>query len=190
MSPPEAAEACLALLRASGLGGWRVLAVAGESGAGKSTLGEALAARAGAALLHQDDYFRLPPAENHAARVQDPARVGPGEVDLERLAAHAAAFIAGATRVQPPLLAAPVPLLRPRLVVEGTYVLALPTLDAGIFIDRTFLQTRADRARRGRDPMDPFIEQVLLREQPQIRALAPRARVVLDADFTPRLREA
>ena len=186
MRPAECAAACARLLEER-RPGWRVLAVAGESGAGKTTLANALASELEAVVLHQDDYFFLPPAETRARRLEALSNVGLGEVDLARLAEDLAAFCGGATEVRPPLLNAPVPLPGHRLIVEGTYVLGLDRADARVFIDRTFQQTVADRARRGRDAMEPFVEEVLLIEQPLVRAQMTSADVVVDDTFCPRL---
>ena len=56
-------------------------------------------------------------------------------------------------------------------------------VDARIFIDRTRLETRAAREKRGREPMDPFIEEVLEIEHAIISAHKARADIVITRDY-------
>ncbi len=170
MQPPECARAVLDVLRSSGFDEWRVLAVAGESGAGKTQLADAIADVIGAERLHQDDFFFLPPDANRLARLEDLGRVGPSEVDLDAMAA--------AIRRHPG-----------RLVVEGTYVFMLDRIDVRVFIDRTWQQTAADRATRGRDAVEPWLDEVLAIEAPIIRGLVDRAHVIVNQAFEPRAAE-
>src|SRR5512147_2318897 len=84
-----------------------VIAVAGESGSGKSVTATALAGELATAgivsiLLHQDDYFLLPPRTNHEHRVQDLRNVGPHEVNLALLQSHVDAFRAKVDGVEGP----------------------------------------------------------------------------------------
>ena len=62
-----------------------VMVIAGESGSGKThmatSLQQALAEKGCQALILQmDDFFKLPPASNHAKRLLDIGHVGPEEV--------------------------------------------------------------------------------------------------------------
>jgi len=174
-----------------------VVGIAGESGSGKSitatNLARVLAARgAGAAVLHQDDYFHRPPRANHAARLADLGAVGPHEVNRALLAEHIAAFRAGAAAIDGPLvdyandrfvtqrhdLAG-----RAVLVVEGTYVLALPDLDVRVFLAATHEETAARRAARARDAHEPIIDTILGIEHALIAPQAAVADVVVDRDF-------
>jgi hypothetical protein len=171
----RAAHAARVILEGLPAGAGGVVLVAGESGSGKSVVAGALARRASAAgelarIIAQDDYFHLPPAENHARRLADLEWVGPGEVDLARLAAHVIELRAG----EPEAL----------LIVEGTYVLRLPLEGTRVFIDVTHEETLAGRLARGRDAIDAeWTPRILAREQPFIRADRPRADVVLDAQW-------
>lgn len=177
--------------------GRRVVGVAGESGSGKSAtaagLARALAARgAPAGVLHQDDYFLRPPRANHAHRLLDLAHVGPHEVDLERIAAHVAAFRAGRDGVEAPLVDYPSDSFRTHrldfaplrvLVVEGTYALHLPDLDVRVFLEATHEDTRERRAARNRDAGGAFVDRVLAVEHAIIRRQADAADVVIDRAF-------
>lgn len=176
--------------------GRTVVGVAGESGSGKSVTATGLAAALAdvglaAGVLHQDDYFVRPPQTNHRHREADLASVGPGEVDLARLADHVAAFRAGA-EVEGPLVDYPgdrfvtqrhafAPLQV--LVVEGTYVLGLPDLDVRVFLTATHADTRPRRVARARDVDSPFVERVLAIEHALIAPQAGRAHLLVDATF-------
>ena len=175
----------------------RVVGIAGESGSGKSVtamrLVEALTASGRPSVaLHQDDYFHRPPRTNHEHRESDLSSVGPHEVDLARLATHVARFRAGDDGVVVPTVDYPRNRFTTRvldfascdfLVVEGTYVLALPALDVRIFLEATSDDSRERRRHRNRDIDAPFLEQVLAMEHDAIAPQAARAHIVIDRDF-------
>ena len=212
--PAEAAlvaSAVAGLLRADPAVGARlrarertVIGVAGESGSGKSTTAVALARElAGdglpAVVLHQDDYFVRPPRTNHEFRLRDITAVGPHEVDLARLAEHVAAFREGRDGVAVPAVDYRANAFRTRLVdfaharvlvVEGTYVLMLPDLDARVFLESTYEDTRARRLARARDrDVDsPFDRRVLAIEHEIIRRQGAVADVLIDREFGVRRR--
>lgn len=205
--PPEAAavaRALAALLRDAGLlrAERAVVGVAGESGSGKSTTATALARELagegpGGVVLYQDDYFVRPPRTNHEYRVRDIAAVGPHEVDLERLAGHVADFRAGRHGVVVPAVDYPGNAFRTRvvdfaparvLVIEGTYVLTLPDLDARVFMEATYEDTRVRRLARARDEDSPFVDRVLAIEHEIIARQAAVADVLVDRGFGVRRR--
>ena len=175
----------------------RVVGIAGESGSGKSVtamrLVEALTASGRPSVaLHQDDYFHRPPRTNHEHRESDLSSVGPHEVDLARLATHVARFRAGDDGVEVPTVDYPHNRFTTRvldfascdfLVVEGTYVLALPALDVRIFLEATSAETRERRRLRNRDIDAPIVERVLAIEHALIAPQARRAHIVIDRDF-------
>ncbi|MCC7052169.1 MAG: hypothetical protein IT355_02810 [Gemmatimonadaceae bacterium] len=203
----QRAESLLALLRTHfGLprAGRTVIAVAGESGSGKSVTAIDLAAmldEAGiaSAIIHQDNYFVRPPRTNHDFRVADITSVGPQEVQMDLIAAHIAAFRAGAPSVTAPVVDYPGNRFLTQvldfsatqvLVVEGTFALLLDDADIRIFLEATYLDTRQRRQLRARDVDDPFVEQVLDIEHRIIAAQAPRADILIDSDYAVRLRSA
>ncbi|MCP3903828.1 MAG: hypothetical protein GY715_09355 [Planctomycetes bacterium] len=168
--------------------------VAGESGSGKSEIAACLSERLAetgrrSVILCQDDYFRLPPRSNHERRKTDLEWVGPGEVRLDLLAAHVAAL-----KDTPDA-----PLSKPLVdfaanaigaeeidasgcdvvIAEGTYTTLLAGIDVRVFIDRTYHQTRKNRAKRNRDPDPEFLERVLAIEHEVISAHRDRADVVI-----------
>jgi uridine kinase len=174
-----------------------VIGIGGESGSGKSitatALGEILNERGMTSqLIHQDDFFRLPPRTNHEARVRDLGHVGPHEVDLDAVAALLAAFRRGAPDVSAPLLDYPNNrFLEQRydfsdtavLLVEGTYVLGFPALDQRIFLEATHEDTQERRRARARDIDAPIIDEILAIEHRLIAAYAAMADIVIDRTF-------
>jgi uridine kinase len=195
----DLARALVRQMEARGLGARArtVVGVAGESGSGKSVTAASLARELGAQghpalVLHQDDYFFLPPRANHAARERDIGHVGPGEVNLARMQEHVAAFRTGADEVDAPAVDYAADRFGTRrldfsnvavLVVEGTYVLGLDDLDLRIFLDATYDDTRDRRRARARDIDAPFVEQVLAIEHEIIARQAARADLIVDRDF-------
>lgn len=199
---PEYAELAGALVervleRGLGVRKRFVIGVAGESGSGKSVTASTLARALGASghpavVLHQDDYFHLPPRANHAARERDIAVVGPSEVNLERMQAHIAEFLDGRGAIVASVVdyatdrfeSHPVELKGIGvLVVEGTYVLGLEDIDVRIFLEATYADTRDRRRIRGRDVDSPFVERVLAIEHALIAPDRARADLVVDREF-------
>lgn len=174
-----------------------VIGIAGESGSGKSVTAQALAhvlQQRGhhTALIHQDNYFRLPPRTNHEHRLTDLAHVGPHEVDLATISEHIAAFRAGHDVADAPLVDYPGNRFVTQtlqlsdcdlLIVEGTYVLTLPDLDARVFLEATHDDTRERRQLRNRDIDHPVINDILAIEHDIIVPQRNVAHVVIDRSF-------
>jgi uridine kinase len=193
------ASALAAHLAERGIGAHEriVVGVAGESGSGKSVTAASLARALGAdghpaLVLHQDDYFNLPPRANHAARERDITHVGPGEVNLALLASHVAAFRARRDGVEVPVVDYAQDRFDERrvdfsgvavLLVEGTYVLGLDDLDVRIFLEATYADTRDRRRARARDVESPFVERVLAIEHEIIARQRAVADLIVDARF-------
>lgn len=177
--------------------GRAVIAVAGESGSGKSVtsvdLARALdAAGVPAGVLHQDDYFKLPPRTNHEHRCVDLAHVGPHEVDLARLHSHIIAFREARDSVIAPVVDYPANAFGTQvidfsplsaLIVEGTYVLRLDDVDIRIFLEATNDDTRERRRVRNRDIDAPIVDQVLAIEHALIAPQVALAQIVIDREF-------
>jgi len=173
-----------------------IVTVAGESGSGKTETAHCLSellTECGkqSVILCQDDYFRLPPKTNHAHRIEDISWVGPGEVRLDLMAAHALAL-----KQHPghPLIKPLVyfeqdeistetiePMRWDAVIVEGCYTSLLPVADVRGFLDRTFRQTKEARLARARDPALEFLERVLEIEHNEIRMHKGCADVVVPA---------
>lgn len=172
-----------------------VVSIAGQSGSGKTTLSYALKRElehlgVKTLLLHQDDYFKLPPKQNHMAREQDFDHIGYNEVRLELLDEHIRQIIL--QRV--PTITIPrmnwVKDVEEQLVidikdaqvvlVEGTYTSLLSQPGFKIFFNTDYRTTRESRAARGRDKSDEFIERVLQKESGLISTHEDLANLVLN----------
>lgn len=156
-----------------------VIGITGESGSGKTTLSLALKEvfeenYYGTLILHQDDYFHLPPQKNHLMRLQDFSRIGPQEVRLDLLDEHICRIKSGKEHhIEVPVMNWSEDTEESRLVnlenvkvilVEGTYVSLLKHVDYRIFIDIHYKQTRHERIHRNRETVTDFIEKVLEKE--------------------------
>jgi len=178
----------------------KVITIAGESGSGKSETAAALAQRLEAegipaAVLQQDDYFVYPPRSNDRARRADINWVGPGEVHLDLIDQHLSEFRAGSSPIDKPLVdyaadridREQLDLTGVRvLIVEGTYTMLLDNVDWRMFIDRSYLRTRAHREKRIRDAseLDPFIDGVLKIEHGIISGHRARADLLVNDDYS------
>ncbi|MEM9549167.1 MAG: hypothetical protein AAGA77_24485 [Bacteroidota bacterium] len=173
------------------------ISIAGESGCGKSTLGIALKEVLSenglkSFILHMDDYFHLPPTSNHLQRLEDINHVGPQEVDLELLQKHINEIKTGAIEIIKPLIHYKEndkrkEIFNPRdqqiIIIEGTYVSLLENLDCKIFMLRNYNDTKDDRINRARDPITPFIEDVLEIEHSIIKKHKKLASILVDKDY-------
>ncbi|MBF0445899.1 MAG: hypothetical protein HQL68_09925 [Magnetococcales bacterium] len=175
------------------------ITVAGESGSGKSETAQAIVDELAkynipGLVLGQDDYFVHPPKSNDKARREDIGWVGSGEVRLELMSQHVEKILAGAEKIKKPLVLYQEDRIESEtintkgfkvLVAEGTYTTLLKGIDAHIFIDRTFEQTRSHRQKRMRDAseLDPFIDRVLEIEHRIISANRAKAHIIIDSDY-------
>lgn len=174
-----------------------VVTVAGESGSGKSELASEIArALAGighpTGILQQDDYFVFPPKTNHEMRRRNIDQVGPYEVKLDFLDCNLRSFKRGENPIYKPLVDYDADLIETEemdtsrydvMLAEGTYTTLLGYADMRVFIDRDYRQTRSDRRRRGRDSLEPFVEDVLRREHEVISQHKQRADIIVPDGF-------
>jgi uridine kinase len=176
-----------------------VLAIAGESGSGKTYMSAALQAAfetngRKAKILHMDDFFLLPPAQNHQHRLLDMQHVGPQEVDLKRLQQLLIAFKSGISITKVPLVhyfedrieEVEMELADTQvLIIEGTYSFYLEQTDFHLFMSRDYKQTRAlrEKRNRGNEVNDPFVELVLEKEHLLISSKKSKANAWIDFDF-------
>lgn len=173
------------------------ITVAGESGSGKSETAQAIAealkgAGIEAGIYGQDDYFVLPPKSNDAKRRKDISWVGSQEVRLDLLDEHMQAAKSGAKSVDKPLVIYDEDRVSQEtmsleglevLIAEGTYTTLLDNADARVFINRNRLETLETRRKRGREAIEPFIEQVLEIEHDIISKHKERADIVLTKEY-------
>ena len=152
------------------------IAVGGESGSGKTSLAYALFLDIEKQLgikgftFHGDDYFHLPPKDNHNKRLTDIKNVGVDEVNLTQLDQHIRLFLNDEKRLKKPLVnygenTINEEIIYPKdydfCIVEGTYTMLLKEPSYKIFIENSYADTIENRIKRGRDILDDFSEQVL-----------------------------
>ncbi len=173
------------------------ISVAGESGAGKSIIAAAIAEQLEnngikVKIFQQDDYFRLPPFSNDKKRRADLMWVGTDEVNLNLIDQHLKAAREGSTIIEKPLVIYPENRITTEVfnmsgikvcIAEGTYTSLLKNVDKRIFIDRDRFDTIEDRHKRGREVMDPFIEEVLEIEHEIISKHKDKADIIIDKYF-------
>lgn len=152
------------------------IAVGGESGSGKTSLAYALlkdietALNLKGFLFHADDYFYLPPNDNHNKRLQDISNVGSSEVNLNLLDEHVLSFLHNKLKINKPLVnysgnSIGEETIEPNdfdfCIVEGTYVMLLNQPTFKVFISNSFIETRSNRLKRAREISDNFNDEVL-----------------------------
>lgn len=175
------------------------MTVAGESGSGKSTTAAALFTvlqqqGLSCVLLQQDDYYVYPPITNDRTRRQNPEWRGLCEVNLALLDQHLQEFLEGCSQIQKPLIVYADDLIDHEiidvgqaniLIVEGTFISLLKHVNARIFIDRTYLDTRIDRRKRSRyqAELDDFTEGILEHEHQIVSAHRALADVIISKNY-------
>ena len=173
------------------------ISVGGESGCGKTSLAYALlkdieeSTGLKGFLFHLDDYFKLPPHDNHNRRLKDMNQVGVHEVDLELLDSNLKQFRNGEHIIKPLVDYHNNKILNEEVVssnfnfciVEGTYVSELDLPNYKIFIETTYLDTRKLRVSRGRDQISDFNERVLEIEHRIIRDHGRLAHLIIDKEL-------
>lgn len=174
-----------------------VVTVAGESGSGKSELASEIARLnrengIPTGILQQDDYFVFPPRTNHEMRKKNIDQVGTYEVKLDFLDANLRSFKKEEVSIYKPLVDYNANKITTEikevgkyrvLIAEGTYTTKLEFADFRIFIDRDYRQTYEDRKRRGRDRMEPFVEDVLEREHEIISSHRDQADLLITSGY-------
>ncbi len=176
-----------------------VLTVAGESGSGKSETATAIArtleqSSIGSVILQQDDYFIYPPKTNDRKRREDLGWVGPGEVRLDKLDDSLHKLRGGAAGISKPLVIYAEDRITEEtleagvarvVITDGTYTTLLENVDRHVFIDRSWVETRAHREKRARDQaeLDEFINSVLAIEHDIISANKEKADIVITAGY-------
>lgn len=174
------------------------ISISGESGCGKTTLSLSLKRELEKVglkvlILHQDDYFKLPPKQNHEARINNFEHVGLQEVRFDLLDNHINTIKNGDTES----------LQIPRMdwlldeetfvnvkisdinvvIIEGTYTSLLDKVDKRIFIDTNYMLTKQNRVSRNRETVTDFIEKVLAKESKIISQHQKYADIILNQQF-------
>jgi uridine kinase len=174
------------------------ISIGGESGCGKTSLAYSLQLDIEKELglrgflFHMDDYFKLPPKDNHKKREQNIERVGIEEVNLFMLNQNILDFKKGVNILRKPLIDYTENLVSSETIytndfdfciVEGTYVTLLDDVDYKVFMKKNYKETKSNRLNRGRDQMSDFNEHVLAIEHNIIRKHANLAHFVIDNQF-------
>ncbi|MCU0321480.1 MAG: zeta toxin family protein [Chitinophagaceae bacterium] len=174
------------------------ISIAGESGCGKTTLSKYLKQvleKDGlhVLILHQDDYFKLPPQKNHIAREQSIDHVGINEVRLDLLNEHIV-YVKNKS-----LEHITIPVMNWEkdeeqkkvvninniqvIIVDGTYTSLLPSVDCKIFIRNSYLYTKQNRINRKREQVTDFIELILEKESTIIQNHLQLANIIVNDEF-------
>jgi uridine kinase len=174
------------------------IAIGGESGCGKSTLSLALKKKLSqhninSVVLHQDDYFFLPPKTNHNNRIKSISNVGVEEVNLELLDRHISIIKNRSSDIllKPLVNYQNDEILEERMsidkanvvIVDGTYTMLLKEADFKIFMLRNFKETKEYRIARGRDIISSFNEEVLGIEHQIIKNHKDKAHYIIDKNM-------
>jgi uridine kinase len=174
------------------------IAIGGESGSGKTVTALAIAQllqeeNSLCVVLHQDDYFKLPPKSNHAKRILDIRQVGMQELHFELLQKNIHDFFHGVKSIEKPLVDYDNNLILQEtialdgvkvLIIEGTYSMLLKEVTHKIFMKRNYHDTYLNRLARGRDIATDFVEQVLEIEHQLIAPLLAKADIIVEKDYT------
>lgn len=174
-----------------------VIAIGGESGSGKSVSAKALSLILSENnitnhIIHQDDYFFLPPKTNDLRRRENLANVGIHEVNLEKLSENIHQFKQNQKSIIKPIVNYNENTIAEEkvnlehiqvLLIEGTYVLSLQELEYKIFIERTYKDTLQQRKNRNRDIIDDFGERVLEIEHHIIKKYHTLAHGIIDKNY-------
>lgn len=182
-----------------------VIGVCGESGSGKSVTAKCLQIELekrniSTVILHQDNYYKLPPKENHLKRKESLNWVGTNELKMDLFQSHIEQFKAKKTKVTIPMVnyqdnsfsESTISIEDKQvLIVEGVYAFYLNNFDFKIFMERTYKGTFEARKARSREVYDAFVEQVLAIEHELVASLGNTADVVVDTNYSvkPTMRE-
>lgn len=174
------------------------ISVSGESGCGKTTLSMSLKKELEimgfkVLILHQDDYFKLPPKKNHLARINNFDHIGLHEVKLDLLDEHIRMIKNGDTAYleipqmdwivdEEKLISLKISDINV-IIIEGTYTTLLNKVDKHIFINTNYKLTKQNRISRNRETVTDFIEKVLAKESEIIRQHQKLADIVLNQQF-------
>ena len=174
------------------------ISVSGESGSGKTTLSLSLKRELEKVgfkvlILHQDDYFKLPPKQNHQARINNFEHIGLQEVRFDLLDSHISMLKNGeAADLQIPKMDwvfdeekfITVNIVEIDVVIiEGTYTALLNKVDKRIFIDTNYVLTKQNRVSRNRETVTDFIEKVLAKESEIISQHLQLADIIVNQQF-------
>ncbi|MFK7947033.1 MAG: uridine kinase [Saprospiraceae bacterium] len=175
-----------------------VIGVCGESGSGKSVTAKCLQIELEklnipTMILHQDNYYKLLPKENHLKRKENIDWVGVNELRLDLFQSHIEAFKSKKETLTLPTVDYKKNTFSQQtvsikgksvLIVEGVYSFFLEKMDFKVFMERTYKDTLESRKSRSREVYDPFVEQVLDIEHRLVAPLTELADVIISSDYS------
>ena len=141
-------------------------------------------------LFHGDDYFKLPPKDNHNARIKNISQVGIEEVDLATIDENILKFKNNNIKIIKPLVNYSENRIGQEIlnaseydfcIVEGAYASILKNPDFKIFMNLTYIDTKKNRFKRARDIMNAFNEQVLNIEHLIIKEHLKLSNMIIDS---------
>jgi len=176
-----------------------VIGIAGESGAGKTSLALNLGILLTEAdienvIISQDDFYYYPPLTNDEKRRADINHVGESEVNLNLMDEIVLKIKKGEKIIKKPwldyknnrfyysdLVVETVKII----IVEGTYVFKLASLDCRVFFDISYKETREGRHKRKRHSreLDGFTEKVLEIEHKILKIHKLKADIIINRSF-------
>ncbi len=173
------------------------VSIAGESGCGKTSLAYALIidieneTGCKGYLFHGDDYFKLPPTDNHKNRLENIENVGINEVNTDGLDNHILDFKNEISIIKPLVIYEENVIVTEQVnsvefdfcIVEGTYASLLKNPDYKLFVETSYLDTLDSRIERSRDIINDFNEKVLEIEHQIIRNHKSLADVIIDKNL-------
>lgn len=174
-----------------------VIGIAGESGSGKTISAKCLQLALAkldleSLILHQDNYYFLPPQQNHEKRKEDLGWVGIQEVNFDLWQSHIRQFKSHEKAIVVPVVDYKKSIFTETqfeiskkhiLIVEGVYSFFLDKLDFSIFLEKTYKDSIEERTQRTREVYDPFIEKVLEIEHQIVFPLKEKADVIVSKDY-------
>jgi len=176
-----------------------VVSIAGESGCGKTTLSVNLKKTLEANghhvfILHQDDYFKLPPRKNHEQRLIDFNHIGTDEVELGTLDKDIHIIknkLANSLLIPVMNWASDTKEIEEKsigntniILVDGTYTSLLKNVDIRIFMNANYQSTKTKRIARNREVVTDFIERVLHKESDIIQQHQHMADIIIDEQYS------
>ena len=173
------------------------ISIAGESGCGKTSLAYALIIDieneigCKGYLFHGDDYFKLPPTDNHNNRLVNIKNVGVNEVKTNELDDHILDFKKGIPVIKPLVIYEENVIVTEQVnsvefdfcIIEGTYASLLKNPDYRLFVETTYLDTLNSRIKRSRDVINEFNEKVLKIEHQTIKDHKGLADIIIDKEL-------
>jgi len=173
------------------------ISIAGESGCGKTSLAYALIidieneTGCKGYLFHGDDYFKLPPTDNHNNRLVNIKNIGINEVKTNELDDHILDFKKEVSVIKPLVIYEENIIVTEQVnsvefdfcIVEGTYTSLLKNSDYKLFVETNYLDTLDSRIKRSRDVINEFNEKVLEIEHQIIRNHKSLADIIIDKNL-------